>query len=213
MSSKKNTKNVKNKNVKKAAETAPVKDMTDAGEQITGYPLVIWWMAVTGILCTLILGIVQCPDIAPTGWYVLLLSLSYAAVFCAFLFFREGKRLPAILCALVPVLYEVVNEVVFASVFSPVSAVIYIGMPLMLVVFILFWHEGNKDTIPLIGVLWAMFLLFIEVTNYLNLVMAVFGGGTPLYLLFVVSRLCYMLMFLYGLWKAGNVKFLRTRSY
>lgn len=214
-------------------------DMINVKKSVSGLPGYIkamFCMGAAGIACTIALGFMR--QYTPVD--VLMYFLSFAGIFCEFLLFCKKKRLAAVLVSLVPLAVEAVTEFFFSSgtdllgggnyIGMPefafrnevdvIDAVVYIGIPAVATLFFAVWKTGNKDTIPLIGVLMVIFVLCIEayVAYYSVRLMVYFAGEMTAHIIFsvilvIIARLSRRLMYLNGFWKAGNVKFVKEKPY
>ena len=148
----------------------------NTGFSMPGYIMALLIMAAVGIVCSAVLFFMKQFSAVDVTMYV----LSFAGIFCEFLLFSRGKRLPAVLISLIPLAVEIITEFFFTSggadptsgrhtigipEFSlqnvdVLSAVVYIDIPAIVTLFFSVWKKGMKDTIPLIGVLFIILLLY-----------------------------------------------------
>lgn len=208
----------------------------NTGFSMPGYIKALLVMAAIGIVCSAVLFFMKQLSAVDLVMY----TLSFAGIFCEFLLFSRGKRLPAVLISLIPLAVEIITEFFFTSggvdptsgrhtigipEFSlqnvdVLSAVVYIGIPAIVTIFFSVWKKGMKDTIPLIGVLAVIFVMIIEAyVAYISIV-GIFYSSVNFaaadvikIVLIIISRFSRRLMYLCGLWKAGNVQFTKTRPY
>ena len=209
----------------------------NTGFSMPGYIKALLVMAAIGIVCSAVLFFMKQLSAVDLTVYV----LSFAGIFLEFLFFSRDKRLPAVLISLIPLALEIITEFFFTSGgadplsegnyigmpefalregINVVDVVVYVGIPLLTTLFFAIWKKGDKDTVPLIGVLVVIFVLFIEiyVAYYYIRLMVYFSEKFTVAMVLtvvlgIILRISRRLMYLCGLWKAGNVQFTKTRPY
>ena len=156
---------------------------------------------------------------------LILLTVSFVSSFLTFLLLSEGRRKQAVPVSLLQLLYgiyRVAREVlaakeqgaVITAVYLIVQVVYFLLQPCMFTVTVALQGKGQrKDLLPKLCVITSFLLIFLRLTNYLNILLNAFtaggvGMGTA-YVMFPLCSVLYFMMYLYGIWKACNVSFLR----
>ena len=138
----------------------------NTGFSMPGYIKALLVMAATGIVCSAVLFFMKQLSAVDLVMY----TLSFAGIFCEFLLFSRGKRLPAVLISLIPLAVEIITEFFFTSGgadplsegnyigmpefslwegINAVDVIVYVGIPLLTTLFFAIWKKGDKDTLPL----------------------------------------------------------------
>ena len=206
-------------------KTMTDKKKTASAGKLPSWLYAIWGMAALGILSGIMTAFER-TFFSPTAQFVICCALSYSALFVCFLCLEEGKRTRAALFACIPLLTECLNGaqgILSALDAAPstmptgavINALCYIALPLLLLLFILLRKPGHSGNgLPMTGVVTAAFLLFINLTGYLNVlagVWRVYGMGYILIVaaVFILARLAYYCIFMTGLWKCAGLSFVK----
>ena len=194
--------------------------------------MILYVMCCIGILSASVFSILTAVLAGDASGYsvggdLILLTVAFVSVFSTLLMLNEGKQKAAAAVSVPQILYgvyRVIRELAAAGQqnasvpagYILVQFVYFLLQPCVFTLTVALLGRGKKkDLMPKICVITSFLLIFLRVSNYLNILLNAFYTGSAslgiAYAMFPLCSVMYYVMYLYGIWKAGNVSFLREQ--